>query len=152
MLYWFLILPQVIPSNTNQKKYENIKYLKPLGFIPNLKIAVTFFNSKIFSCQFEIPQKLSWRILADIHNCFSEISKWLKNIIETAFFLSSVIRWKGESENGCLKKTKHVKFSEKRTFLIPWFALLPYYRQSVTLILAQKRATQFFLPYGLLTS
>ena len=38
---------------------------------------------------------------------------------------------KGESQNGFLKKTKHVKFSEKRTFLIPWyahvrpFALLP---------------------------
>ena len=28
-----------------------------------------------------------------------------------------VIRQKGESQNGCLKKTKHAKFSEKRTFL-----------------------------------
>ena len=32
---------------------------------------------------------------------------------------SSVIRQKGESQNGCLKKTKHVKFFEKRTFLTP---------------------------------
>ena len=32
---------------------------------------------------------------------------------------SSVIRQKGESENGCFKKTKHAKFSEKRTFLTP---------------------------------
>ena len=32
---------------------------------------------------------------------------------------SSVIRQKSESQNGCFKKTKHVKFSEKRTFLPP---------------------------------
>ena len=31
----------------------------------------------------------------------------------------SVMRQKGESQNGCFKKTKHVKFSEKRTFLTP---------------------------------
>ena len=31
---------------------------------------------------------------------------------------SSVVRQKGESQNGCFKKTKHVKFSEKRTFLL----------------------------------
>ena len=29
--------------------------------------------------------------------------------------LSSVIRQKGQSQNGCFKKTKHAKFSEKRT-------------------------------------
>ena len=34
----------------------------------------------------------------------------------------SVIRKKGESQNGCFKKTKHAKFSEKRTFLTPWYA------------------------------
>ena len=31
----------------------------------------------------------------------------------------SVIRQKGESQNGCFEKTKHAKFSEKRTFLNP---------------------------------
>ena len=31
----------------------------------------------------------------------------------------SVIRQKGESENGCFKRTKHFKFSEKQTFLTP---------------------------------
>ena len=30
---------------------------------------------------------------------------------------SPVMRQKGESENRCFKKTKHAKFSEKRTFL-----------------------------------
>ena len=33
----------------------------------------------------------------------------------------SVIRQKGESQNGGNKKTKQVKFSEKRTFLSPWY-------------------------------
>ena len=33
--------------------------------------------------------------------------------------ISSVIRQKGESQNACFKKTKHVKFSEKQTFLTP---------------------------------
>ena len=31
----------------------------------------------------------------------------------------SVIRQKGECQNGCFKETKHVKFFEKRTFLTP---------------------------------
>ena len=35
---------------------------------------------------------------------------------------SSVIRQKGETQNGCFKKTKHVKFSEKQTFLPRWYA------------------------------
>ena len=32
---------------------------------------------------------------------------------------TSVIRQKGKSQNRCFKKTKHAKFSEKRTFLPP---------------------------------
>ena len=35
---------------------------------------------------------------------------------------SSVIRQKGESQNGGNKKSKHAKFSEKQTFLTPWYA------------------------------
>ena len=34
--------------------------------------------------------------------------------------LSSVIRQKYKSQNGCFKKTKPIKFSEKWTFLTPW--------------------------------
>ena len=34
-------------------------------------------------------------------------------------FLGSAIGQKGESQNGCFKRTKHVKFSEKLTFLTP---------------------------------
>ena len=37
---------------------------------------------------------------------------------------SSVIRQKGESQNGCFKKKKHAKFSEKRSFLNSWYAHL----------------------------
>ena len=36
--------------------------------------------------------------------------------------ISSVIRQKGEYQNGCFKKTKHAKFSDKRTFLTFWYA------------------------------
>ena len=32
---------------------------------------------------------------------------------------SSVIRKKGESHNGCFKKTKHPKFFEKQAFFTP---------------------------------
>ena len=32
---------------------------------------------------------------------------------------TSVLRQKGEFQNGCYKKTKHAKFSKKRTFLTP---------------------------------
>ena len=74
------------------------------------------------------------------------------------FEISSVIRQKGESQNGCFKKAKHVKISEKHTFLtyvcvsggkkcmffrnfdvlcfletpVLRFALLPYYRRYTT--------------------
>ena len=50
---------------------------------------------------------------------------------------SSVIRQKGESRNGCFKRTKHAKFSEKRTFLTPWYAhqrLNVYLRRSFAYI------------------
>ena len=31
-----------------------------------------------------------------------------------------LIRQKDESQNGCFKKAKYVKFSKKQTFLNPW--------------------------------
>ena len=34
---------------------------------------------------------------------------------------SSVIRQKGESQNGGNEKAKHAKFFEKQTFLTPWY-------------------------------
>ena len=35
--------------------------------------------------------------------------------------IKSVIRQKDVSQNGCLKRKKHAKFSEKRTFLTSWY-------------------------------
>ena len=37
-------------------------------------------------------------------------------------YLLSLIRQKGESQNGCFRKAKHAKFSEKQIFLTPWHA------------------------------
>ena len=52
---------------------------------------------------------------------------------------SSVTRQKGDSQNGCFKKAKHVKFFEKRKFDVLRFleapvlrlALLSYYRRTI---------------------
>ena len=38
------------------------------------------------------------------------------------FCNSSTIRRKGETQNGCYKKIKHTKFSERQTFLTPSYA------------------------------
>ena len=56
-------------------------------------VSVGVFHSLIFSD----PD-----LVQVIHHCYSE-------------FVSN--RLKGESRNGSFKKTKHAKFSEKRTFL-----------------------------------
>ena len=42
------------------------------------------------------------------------------------FINLSVIKQKGKSENRCFKKTKHAKYSEKRTFLTPWYTNISY--------------------------
>ena len=39
-----------------------------------------------------------------------------------------VKRKKGESQNGCFKKTRHAKFSEKWTFRTLWYAHLHFHR------------------------
>ena len=43
---------------------------------------------------------------------------WIIHILNMLQSKLSVIRQKGESQNVCFKKTKHIKFSEKRTFLV----------------------------------
>ena len=45
-----------------------------------------------------------------------------KNFTKDRWCCSSVIKQKDESQNWCYKKTKHAKFSEKRTYLTPWYA------------------------------
>ena len=91
--------------------------------------------------------------------------------------MPSVIRQKGKSQNGCFKKTKHVKFSEKQIFLTPWytrvsggkknlffgkfdvlcfletpvlrFTLLPYYRQYVNRLKLHLHVSPIFSLIGL---
>ena len=66
-----------------------------------------------------LGKKLKWKVsiatLKFVRLKFTCIWYWerLDN------YISSVIRQKGESQNGCFKKTKHAKFSEKQTFLTP---------------------------------
>ena len=50
---------------------------------------------------------------------FQEVQKWNVGGFP---WISSAIRQKCESQNGCYKKIKHAKFPEKRTFLTPWYA------------------------------
>ena len=65
------------------------------------------------------------------------------------FHVQSVIREIGESENGCFKKTKHAKSSEKQKFLTPWYALLPYYRRYMCFITHISPMTHFCTPWKL---
>ena len=50
---------------------------------------------------------------------FNERQCWWMQVCSN---ISSVIKQKRESQNGCYMKTKHTKFSEKPTFLYPWYA------------------------------
>ena len=74
----------------------------------------------------------TWHSYATIKSLF--VSRSNLSFRVTSNYISLVIKQNGESENGCYKKTMHVKFSEKQTFLIPWnvhfqIRLLPYCRR-----------------------
>ena len=47
---------------------------------------------------------------------------WQFSIEALHTLILSIIKQKGESQNRGNKKAKHAKFSEKRTFLTPWYA------------------------------
>ena len=64
-----------------------------------------FSLSRLLSCQLMFHLVLTL-ILMPLHPFYS-LSYWSFN--------SSVTRQKGESQNGCFKKTKHATFSEKQT-------------------------------------
>ena len=53
-------------------------------------------------------------MLSTISNKFSDNTEYAWNEISNSIE-TPVIRQKGESQNGCFKKTKHAKTSEKRT-------------------------------------
>ena len=55
---------------------------------------------------------------------FQYSNKWKSFKLDNIPVSWTVIRQKGESQNGCYEKIKIVKFSEKRTFPSPWHAPL----------------------------
>ena len=72
-------------------------------------------------------------------------------------YISSVIKQKGESQNGSFKKTKHAKSSEKLTFLTPWYAHVCGYKmfggQEVKNVLFSENSACFvFLKHPFLDS
>ena len=96
--------------------------------------------SKIFFKKFEIFKNkvftLGIKKFCPIYTAFTNIvssylEKHFKSLYEAIWMLRksatlrtficpfAIIRQNGESQNGCFKKTKHAKFSEKRTFLPP---------------------------------
>ena len=62
-------------------------------------------------------QKSTFSVCSEVYIC----CKYRREKFRICYCVnkSSAIRQKGESRNGCYKKTKHAKFSEKRTFLTP---------------------------------
>ena len=46
----------------------------------------------------------------------------LRKVFQKSMLGDTQVWQKGESQNGCFKKTKQAKFSEKRTFVTPWYA------------------------------
>ena len=52
---------------------------------------------------------------------------------------SSVIRQKGKYQGGDYKKTKHTKFSKKRTFLTPWYVPVRNYLITDEMVYTQKK-------------
>ena len=65
-------------------------------------------------------QKSTFSICSEVYIC----CKYRREKFRICYCVnkSSAIRQKGESRNGCYKKTKHAKFPEKRTFLTPAYA------------------------------
>ena len=69
------------------------------------------------------------------------------------FYILSVIRQEGESQNGCFKKIKHAKFSGERPFT-PWYAHMhvgkknSFFGKFGVLCFLKIRVLRFaFLPY-----
>ena len=59
-------------------------------------------------------------VIAPLAKASKVLFEWFENnLLKSNADKSSVIRQKGESENGCYKNTKHDKFFERRTFLTP---------------------------------
>ena len=64
----------------------------------------------------EIPDKI---IKASLENNIIHVFNTIDISINPDVITSVIIRQKSESQNGCIKKRKHAKFSEKQIFLTP---------------------------------
>ena len=97
---------------------------------PKAKIKATHrcknYSTKklIFWKNHEVPSESIFRVISKNPDPIkSNYNIMTTNKVDSGIFdKSSVIRQKGESQNGCFKKTKHVEFSEKQAFLTPWYA------------------------------
>ena len=114
-----------------------------IGLCEKRQFRINFSNLSIELCKNTLESSVSQeqsqkffettknKITCDIR-CSFQIYDWRTSN-------TSVIRQKGESQNGRFKKTKQDKFSEKQTFLIsfyaPPFALLPTNRYTTMLIM-----------------
>ena len=78
-----------------------------------------FFDSKHF-CEENYAVSVTLIKTSQI-NVFFKVSCQSIKWSNVRFFIckSLVIRQKGESQNRCFKKTKHVRFSQNRTFVTP---------------------------------
>ena len=147
------ILEQTLQIHQNFR--ENSRRLQ--GTCTDSKVINHFFwewsLSKIFFKKFEIfknkvftlgIKKFCLIYIAFTNIVSSYLEKHFKSLYEAIWMLRksttlptficpfAIIRQKGESQNGCFKKTKHAKLSENRTFLTPWYAhirtfLTPWY-------------------------
>ena len=95
---------------------NNFKILKDRYFLFFQKFVVHKRNARLKATQ---NNKKNVYVLLNVRFMLVLSSIWRQVSAEASFMNSSVIRQKGESQNGCFKKTKHVKFSKKRTFLTP---------------------------------
>ena len=66
-------------------------------------------------------------------------------IFSFCFCISSVIMQKDESQNRSNKKSKHAKFSEKRTFLASWYARVRIWVEKMLLFFCLNLASFLFL-------
>ena len=114
------------------KKFWLKKFQQPCNFVQfqklhrrSLKTTIVVCFCSFYCTWNERPQLIS------IH--FSRIfqsASWITYL--TKSLNSSVIRQKGQSQNGCFKKKKHAKFPEKRTFLTPWYAHARVFRTYIS--------------------
>ena len=84
---------------------------------------VALISLKIILCKRKsMPHETVNLILKTIKSTFTIKTTWVTKAILLFIWKLLVIRQKRESQNGCFKKTKHAKFSEKWTFLTLWYA------------------------------